>query len=121
MGNTNGDGIHGTDTGRRRWCPSAAPWTSRSRPATANASRGKAAVGLSPKEKKTILATRPSPWASTPRLLWYSDDARAADFDAAMARGEQVTSRFVELIVAVTQQLHAGGTIKGIFGRAIPS
>lgn len=52
--------------------------------------------------------------------LWYSDEDEDADFDAAMEKGEQITSRFVGLIVMITQQLHAEGTISRIFGRPIP-
>lgn len=52
--------------------------------------------------------------------LWYSDEDEDADFDAAMEKGEQITSRFVGLIVMITQQLHAEGTITRIFGRPIP-
>ena len=39
--------------------------------------------------------------------LWYSDEEEDPDFDAAMETGEQITSRFVQLIVVITQQLHA--------------
>src|SRR3954453_4320562 len=46
--------------------------------------------------------------------LWYEDDAHE-DED-----GDGITERFVELIVAIAQQLHAEGTITRIFGRPIP-
>jgi hypothetical protein len=52
--------------------------------------------------------------------LWYSDEEEDADFDAAMEQGHQITSRFVELLVELTQQLHEDGTIARVFGRAIP-
>jgi hypothetical protein len=52
--------------------------------------------------------------------LWYSDEEEEADFDAAMEQGEQITSRFVELVVGLTQQLHEEGTIALVFGRPIP-
>jgi hypothetical protein len=52
--------------------------------------------------------------------LWYSDDEEDDDPAAATAKGAQITSRFVALIVAVAQQLHAEGTIERVFGRAIP-
>jgi hypothetical protein len=52
--------------------------------------------------------------------LWYSDDEEDDDFEATLAKGEAITSRFVELVVAVAQQLHADGTIERVFGRAIP-
>lgn len=52
--------------------------------------------------------------------LWYSDEEEEADFDAAMEVGQRITPPFVELVVQLTQQLHADGTIARIFGRPIP-
>jgi hypothetical protein len=52
--------------------------------------------------------------------LWYTDEEEDADFDAAMERGQQITPPFVELVVVLTQQLHAEGAIARIFGRPIP-
>jgi hypothetical protein len=52
--------------------------------------------------------------------LWFTDEDADADIDAAEEKIEQITSRFVERIVTVTQRIHAEGTITRIFGRAIP-
>jgi hypothetical protein len=48
--------------------------------------------------------------------LWFEDE----DEEDAYGEEEGITRRFVDLIVAITQQLHAEGTITRIFGRPIP-
>src|SRR4051794_10248161 len=50
--------------------------------------------------------------------LWYEDEDDEDAYEDDPAGG--ITERFVELIVEITQQLHADGTIKRIFGRPTP-
>jgi hypothetical protein len=50
--------------------------------------------------------------------LWYEDEDGAFEDQDGQEPG--VTERFVELIVTITKQLHAEGTIDRIFGRPIP-
>ena len=52
--------------------------------------------------------------------LDYSDDDEEDDFDAATAKGEQITTAFVELLVKLTRELHETGIVTEVFGRSVP-
>jgi hypothetical protein len=53
--------------------------------------------------------------------LWFSDDDRDGDFDAATERGEEITDKFVALCVRLVRRLHDGGVIERSFGRPVPA
>lgn len=58
-------------------------------------------------------------WARQ-RGFWYSDEEEARDLDAVLEKAQRLTGEFVAIVVGVVQDLHRGGEIVRVFGRAIP-
>jgi hypothetical protein len=53
--------------------------------------------------------------------LWYTDDSKERDFDAAMELGMKIAHEFVELTIRLAQRLHSTGAIERAFGKPIPA
>jgi len=51
---------------------------------------------------------------------WYTDEDANRDFDTTLSKDEQLTTAFVELLVAVVTDLHSGGDVTRYLGRRVP-
>ena len=51
---------------------------------------------------------------------WYTDEDANRDFDTTLSNDEQLTTAFVELLVAVVADLHNAGDVARYLGRRVP-
>jgi hypothetical protein len=58
-------------------------------------------------------------WAKQ-RGFWYSDAEEERDLDSALEKVEPMTHEFVQMAVAVVQELHRSGEVARLFGRPVP-